>query len=176
MKKRTKQKYLPEFIYGAIDGTVTTFAVVSGSLGASLSSSVILILGFANLFADGFSMAISSYLSSKSQKELMEKHKHKHEHQKDPKKTALATFIAFVLIGFIPLISFVLAIFIPSLNKNKFIYSIILTALAFLIVGSIKGKITQTNKLKSSIETLLIGGIAALIAFLVGYFLKGIVV
>src|SRR3989344_8423677 len=173
---KTQRKYLPEFVYGAIDGTVTTFAVVFGSLGASLNSSVILILGFANLFADGFSMAISNYLSTKSQKELMEKHKHKHEHQKDPKKTALATFIAFVLIGFIPLLSFVLAIFSPVINNNKFLYSIILTTLAFLIVGSYKGKITQTSKVKSSIETLIIGCIAALIAFLVGYLLKEIVI
>ncbi len=173
---RTRQRYLPEFVYGAIDGTITTFAIVTGSLGASLSTSIILILGFANLFADGFSMAISNYLSTKSQKQLFEKHGHKHEHQKDPRKTALATFISFVLIGFIPLISFILALFIPVINKNKFIYSIILTALAFTIIGSVKGKITDTNKLKSSIETLFIGGIAALIAFLVGYFLKGIVI
>src|SRR3989344_4019815 len=69
-KKRTERKYLAEFVYGAIDGTVTTFAVVAGAVGASLSSTVILILGFANLFADGFSMAVSNYLSNKSQSEF----------------------------------------------------------------------------------------------------------
>ncbi len=176
MKSSTEKKYLPEFVYGAIDGIVTTFAVVAGSLGASLSSSVILILGFANLFADGFSMAVSNYLSTKSQREILAKHKHKYiNHQKDPKKTALATFIAFVLIGFIPLISFVFAPFNQHINSTKFLYSIILTILAFLIVGAVKGRITQTSKLKSAIETLFIGGIAAIIAFVVGYLLKAIV-
>ena len=70
MKKEDYKKYLPEIVYGGIDGTVTTFAVVSGALGASLNSAVILILGFANLFADGFSMAVSNYLSSKSERDM----------------------------------------------------------------------------------------------------------
>ena len=46
------KSYLGEFVYGAIDGAVTTFAVVAGATGANLPSTVILILGFANLFAD----------------------------------------------------------------------------------------------------------------------------
>ena len=136
MKRDTERKYLPEFVYGAIDGIVTTFAIVAGAFGASLSSTVILILGFANLFADGFSMAMSNYLSTKSEKELNKMHKHKH--QKEPRKTALATFVAFVIIGFIPLISFVLALFIPLINENKFLYSTILTGFAFVIVGAVK--------------------------------------
>jgi vacuolar iron transporter family protein len=175
MKKRTQKKYLPEFVYGAIDGTVTTFAIIAGAIGASLSSSIILILGFANLFADGFSMAVSNYLSTKSQKELFSKHPHKHTHQKDPKKTALATFISFTLIGFIPLFPFVLAIFMPQLNSFKLILSIILTAIAFLIIGYYRGKITERNHFNSSLETILIGGMAALIAFFVGYLLRGLV-
>jgi len=62
-------RYIKSFIYGGLDGTVTTFAVVAGVAGASLSSSVILILGFANLAADGISMAVSDYLSTKAEKE-----------------------------------------------------------------------------------------------------------
>lgn len=58
--------YLPEFIYGWIDGIVTTFAVVAWATGANLDISVVLILWFANLFADGFSMSVWSYLSTKS--------------------------------------------------------------------------------------------------------------
>lgn len=69
------QKYLGEFVYGGIDGSVTTFAVVSGSVGAGLDSSVILILGFANLLADGFSMSVGAYLSTKSELANFEKHK-----------------------------------------------------------------------------------------------------
>ena len=69
------QEYLAEFVYGGIDGSVTTFAVVAGSVGAGLDSSVIIILGFANLFADGFAMSIGAYLSSKTEVDNYEKHK-----------------------------------------------------------------------------------------------------
>ncbi|MEP2309872.1 VIT1/CCC1 transporter family protein, partial [Rhodopirellula bahusiensis] len=59
-----KPDYLADFVYGAIDGTVTTFAVVSGVAGADLSSSIVIILGFANLIGDGFSMAASNFLGT----------------------------------------------------------------------------------------------------------------
>ncbi len=64
--------HFEDFIYGSIDGAVTTFAVVAGVVGASLSPNIILILGFANMFADGFSMAVANYQSSKAQKEYVE--------------------------------------------------------------------------------------------------------
>ena len=68
-------KYLGQIVYGGIDGSVTTFAVVAGATGANLPSSVVIILGFANLFADGFAMSIGSYLSSKSERDIYEKHR-----------------------------------------------------------------------------------------------------
>ena len=74
---------IEEFVYGATDGAVTTFAVVAGVVGAGLSPSIILILGFANLFADGFSMAIGNYLGSKSQKEYIEKKRRREEWEID---------------------------------------------------------------------------------------------
>jgi VIT1/CCC1 family predicted Fe2+/Mn2+ transporter len=61
--------YLRDWVYGGIDGSVTTFAVVAGVAGASLSTSVILILGFTNLVADGFSMAAGSYSSTHTESE-----------------------------------------------------------------------------------------------------------
>lgn len=66
---KTEGRYLKSIVYGGMDGIVTTFAVVSGVTGAALSNSVILILGFANLIADGLSMAIGDYLSTKSEHE-----------------------------------------------------------------------------------------------------------
>ncbi len=69
------ENYLGEFVYGGIDGCVTTFAVVAGSVGAGLDSAVIIILGFANLFADGFAMSIGAYLSAKSEIDNYNKHK-----------------------------------------------------------------------------------------------------
>jgi len=62
-------RYVKSLIYGGLDGIVTTFAVVAGVAGASLSASVVLILGFANLIADGLSMAIGDFLSTKAENE-----------------------------------------------------------------------------------------------------------
>lgn len=72
---RRVQEYLGEFVYGGIDGSVTTFAVVAGSVGAGLDSAIIIILGFANLLADGFAMSVGAYLSAKSEKDNYDKHK-----------------------------------------------------------------------------------------------------
>jgi VIT1/CCC1 family predicted Fe2+/Mn2+ transporter len=68
-------RYLPEFVYGGIDGSVTTFAVVAGAAGAGLEGNIVLILGFANLIADGFSMSVGSYLSAKSALDMYDKHR-----------------------------------------------------------------------------------------------------
>ena len=169
--KRGIWKYLPEFVYGGIDGSVTTFAVVAGAMGASFSSTIILILGFANLFADGVSMALSNYDSNKSDRELHSRTKF----EKTSTKSALATFISFLIVGFIPLLFFVLALFFPVLLKNAFLFSIILTALAFLFVGSVKGIVTGKHPIQSALETLFIGAIASSLAFLVGYILKNVI-
>ncbi len=59
--------YLRDFVYGAIDGVITTFAVVSGVAGAGLAPGIIIILGLANLIADGFSMAVSNYLGTRAE-------------------------------------------------------------------------------------------------------------
>lgn len=83
LAKPPKQHYLRDWIYGGIDGTVTTFAVVSGVIGGQLSHIVILILGFANLFADGFSMAAGNYLGTKSEKEQYQQHEKTEEQHID---------------------------------------------------------------------------------------------
>ena len=68
-------EYLGEIVYGGIVGSVTTFAVVAGAAGAGLSSTVVIILGFANLIADGFSMSVGAYLSSKSEQRQIHERK-----------------------------------------------------------------------------------------------------
>ncbi len=65
----SNHNYIRDFIYGGIDGAVTTFAIVSGVSGAELSTSIVLILGFANLAADGFSMAASNYLGTRAEQD-----------------------------------------------------------------------------------------------------------
>lgn len=77
-------KYSVEnFVYGAIDGAVTTFAIVTGVVGASLAPSIIIILGFANLLADGFSMAIGNYLAVKTQNEFIQRERKREEWEID---------------------------------------------------------------------------------------------
>jgi len=170
-----KYKYMPEFVYGGTDGAITTFAIVSGVFGASLSSTIVLILGFANLFADGFSMAVSNYLSTKSRNDLQKELKGV---RTNAMKAALVTFASFFVIGFIPLFSFVIAALtdFQHIVQNQFIYSAALTIVALGIVGWFKGKVSEKNKLRSLIQTVLIGGIAAVLAFLIGYFMKSLII
>ena len=94
---------------------------------------------------------------------------------KHPLKSGIATFMSFFLIGFIPLLSFVLANSIPDLNRIQFTLAVVLTGVALLIVGGVKGELVNKHPIRSSLETLVIGGIAAVLAFAVGYFLRGLV-
>ncbi len=73
LRRGPDPSYLRDFIYGAIDGAVTTFAVVSGVAGAGLSAGVVIILGLANLLADGFSMAASNFLGVRADRQLRER-------------------------------------------------------------------------------------------------------
>lgn len=67
LEKGPKVSYLRDWVYGGIDGTVTTFAIMAGVVGASLSAGVVIILGVANLLADGFSMAAANYTGTKAE-------------------------------------------------------------------------------------------------------------
>ncbi|HVY01154.1 MAG TPA: VIT1/CCC1 transporter family protein [Candidatus Nanoarchaeia archaeon] len=169
--------YLPEFVYGGIDGTITTFAVVSGALGASLSSSVVIIMGVANLVADGFSMAVANYLSVKSMKDLSRSKKMPGaiaQEFKHPMKAASATYISFILLGLIPLLPFIINAVLDGSNASGFYYSIFFTALAFLSIGAIKGFVVRKHWFQSAIETLIIGSIAAAFAFGAGYYIESL--
>lgn len=67
--------YIAEFVYGGIDGAITTFAVVAGAAGANADLTWVLIFGFANLIADGFSMSVGNFFSVKAERDNFEKHK-----------------------------------------------------------------------------------------------------
>lgn len=161
--------YLKEFVYGATDGTVTTFAIIAGSAGAELPATVVIILGVSNVLADGFSMASSNYLSEKS-----------HRDQNDlvaavsPFRNAFATFISFILVGFIPILPYAVNA-IWGIWQETFFISCLFTFFAFLFIGQIRGRISQKNNLRTALETLLIGGVAATVAYSVGAFLDRIV-
>ena len=168
-------KFLKSIVYGGLDGIITTFAVVAGVAGASLSSSIVLILGFANLIADGISMAVGDFLSSKAEREYVHTKDLKSSKKAAPFKLGLTTFISFILFGFIPLMIYVLDSIFPAITINKFLFSIILTAIALFILGVFKARVTHKHWLYSGAEVLIIGGLAATAAFIVGKFLAGLV-
>src|SRR4051794_4730013 len=72
LSSATEHNYLGDFVLGAVDGTVTTFAVVAGAAGADLGGGVAIIMGVANLLADGFSMAVSNYLRTTADRQAVE--------------------------------------------------------------------------------------------------------
>lgn len=169
MKAKFEQ-YLGQLVYGAIDGSVTTFAVVAGAAGAKLSSTVIIILGFANLIADGFSMGASAYLSAKSERDLKKSKDAAHDDGETPMGDGVATFLSFVVIGLVPVLVYVVdALLGMKLDSpTLFAISCFLTGAAFMAIGIIKGQMTKTSQLKAAFETLLLGGIAAALAYILG--------
>lgn len=221
--------YVGDFVYGAMDGSVTTFAVVSGVAGAALSPGIVVILGFANLFADGFSMAVGNYLSAKSRNEFIENERRRErwevehypageveeirqifrkkgfrgrgleavvktitsdrkvwvetmmreelgimEERNSPIRKGAATFVSFVSVGFVPLVPYVFSSLSARVAANAYIISVALTFTAVFLVGSAKIYVTGKNWLLSGLETLLIGGLAAGIAYGIGFLLRGI--
>ena len=167
------EKYLSEIVYGAIDGIVTTFAVVAASVGAGLSSAVVIILGVANLIADGFSMGVSAYLSAKSEAALEQKDGR--ESKKQPVKIGVATFGAFVAVGFVPVMVYV-ADYVFKLNfDNLFLIASVMAAAAFAFVGVLKSVVAKESVVSAIFETLGLGAVAALVAFYLGDVLERII-
>lgn len=178
MKKRLEES-LGEFVYGAIDGTVTTFAVVAGAAGAGLGSPVIVVLGFANLIADGFSMGASAYLSAKSKRDLKikqhtesgeEQKPHDMSHGERPVADGLTTFGSFVVVGFVPFMLYVIdsLLGLDIAGPTLFMWSAILTGLVFISIGALKAHVTKTKVWRAAAETLGLGAIAAILAYALG--------
>jgi len=218
-----KPSYVRDFVYGGIDGAITTFAVVAGVVGADLSAKVILILGLANLLADGFSMAASNYSGVKTVvddleriREIERKHilhdpQGEREEvrqllarkglqgetledavasvtsdeavwidlmlteeyglsptQSSPFLAGVATFVAFLICGAVPILPFVLQI------QPAFETSVAMTGLVFFLIGAAKSRWALAAWWRSGLETLLIGGVAAALAYAVGYLLQGL--
>jgi VIT1/CCC1 family predicted Fe2+/Mn2+ transporter len=169
------EEYLSQFVYGGIDGTVTTFAVVAGATGARLSTGIVIILGFANLIADGFSMGVGSYLSSKSEIDLQRKNKKPIDGDKSPVINGFATYLSFILIGFVPLLIYTVDYIFSLGIDNLFLYASVLTALAFVGIGLLKSYVAHTGKPRAVAETLSLGLIAAVIAYFIGDLLERVI-
>ncbi len=163
---QNKGDYIRDVVLSANDGIVTTFAVVTGSLGASLSPSVVVILGLANLFADGLSMSTGSYLGVKSEIEFEQSEGKKVKIGTRPLKNGLVSFFSFGIAGFIPLISFVFKF------DNAVLISSVLVVASLFTVGIFRGIVSNKNVLRTAFENLLIGGASAVVAFYVGEMAK----
>lgn len=162
------EHYLKDLVYGANDGIITTFAVVSGVAGAQLEARIVLILGFANLLADGFSMGASNLLSIRSDEAV------RHASglavlEPFPGRHSLATFAAFVLAGCVPLLSYVVTV-----TDDPFATAVFLTLAALFFVGAARSLVTGLSWFKSGLEMLLIGSVAAGVAYGVGSFVEGL--
>lgn len=173
--KQHFEDYLSEFVYGGIDGAVTTFAVVAGATGAGFSLQVILVLGFANLIADGFSMSVGSYLSKKSEIELMVKRKESIKDQPSPVINGLTTYLSFFLFGLVPLLVYAVDWVLELNSNNLFLLSVISTALAFFGIGLLKSRVAKTPVIRAVLETVLLGLIAAIFAYVLGDVLESII-
>lgn len=168
---RDSGRYLAEVVYGANDGIVTTFAVVSGVAGAALDPSIVVVLGVANLLADGFSMGMSNFLSRRSEMDYratVDPEGDGGDGGKSPRRTALATFGAFVLAGWTPLAPYLLGV------EPLFTLSVAFTGVAFFAVGASRSLVTDRAWSTNGVEMLVVGMAAAAVAFAVGRLLQGV--
>ncbi|MEM9786123.1 MAG: VIT1/CCC1 transporter family protein [Pseudomonadota bacterium] len=214
---QTDSGRLRDAIFGGIDGTVTTFAIVAGVQGAGLPAGVVVALGLANVLADGFSMAAGNYAGTKAvaddrrrlwqveERHIREDPKGEREELKQilarkglrgrvlteaaemissdnnqwialmmaeeyglpsvearPAQAAAVIFVAFVVAGMLPLIPYLVGM-TPAL-----VWSTGMAGLTFLAIGAIKSRWSLAPWWRSALETLLIGGAAAALAFAVG--------
>jgi VIT1/CCC1 family predicted Fe2+/Mn2+ transporter len=162
--------YIRDIVYGANDGIVTTFAIVAGVRGADLATATVLVLGFANLAADGLSMAAGNYLGIKSERatELAGSYDSKLETM-HAAKHGTVTWFSFVSAGLMPLLPF----FFSLSLQTAFLISVGLTAVTMYAVGAMRTFVTRQSPWRSGIEMLLVGGLAGIAAFLAGWLVEG---
>jgi len=178
MSMRTQvetSEHLKAAVYGANDGIITTFAVVAGVAGAGLSTSIVLIMGLANMVADGISMGLSNYLGERSQRRYWDDHKKKPIFDPAIWHSAAITFLAFNAAGTLPLTPYLLNLLGFS-TPNPFFFSIIATAFALFLVGSLRTTVTKGIWWKNGLEMLAVGALAAIAAYTIGGLIEKLVV
>ncbi|MCC7416779.1 MAG: VIT1/CCC1 transporter family protein [Acidobacteria bacterium] len=162
--------YVRELVYGANDGIITTFAVVAGVAGGSLPLHVVLIIGAANLFADGMSMAAGNYLAIRSHESVLQT-QGLPEEEASPLRHAAATFLAFVVAGIVPLAPYMIA----SWPAGRFVSSIGLTFLGMFGIGASRALIADVRWWRAGFEMLGLGAVVAALAYGSGTLVAAIV-
>ncbi len=132
---------------------------MSGVVGASLSETVILVLGFANLLADGFSMGASNYLARRSEADAAAR-----ADRLEAARHGSATFASFVVAGVVPLLAYLM----PLSSDTAFLLALVLTGAALFGVGASRALVTKLGFLRSGLEMLLVGSLAAAVAYGIG--------
>src|SRR3989344_5458209 len=213
-------RYLKDIVFAANDGIITTFAVVAGTVGADLSPAIILILGFSNMFADGFSMASGNFLGTRSEKDFYRKEE-KEEYREikeipererqevrdiliekgyegakleqmvslisgnekfwvefmmleelklyspedeSASRNAAITFASFVVAGVIPLVPYV-----AFGQHASFLMACVFSGAALFTVGALRAYFSPRSAFALGLEMLVVGGIAAAIAYGIGF-------
>jgi len=151
--------YLPDLVYGANDGIITTFAVVSGVVGANLSERIILILGFANLLADGFSMGASNFLARRSYANAEDRAR-----GGEAARHGAATVVGFITAGVVPLVAYL----VPLSDDARFPVAVVLTLSTLFAVGASRAAVTRLGWMRSGLEMLFVGALAAAVAYSIG--------
>jgi VIT1/CCC1 family predicted Fe2+/Mn2+ transporter len=162
--------YIRDIIYGANDGIITTFAVVAGVAGGALSPRAVLIVGVANLFADGLSMGVGNYLSIRSNESARAAQQLPIE-EAAPVRHGIATMLAFVAAGALPLVPYVLGV--PA--AGGFTHSVLLTFGALFVVGALRTLVTVDRWWSAGLEMLALGAVVAAAAYGAGALVAAIV-
>jgi VIT1/CCC1 family predicted Fe2+/Mn2+ transporter len=147
-------------VYGASDGIITTFAVVAGVAGGALSHTTVLIIGAANLAADGLSMAVGNFAAIRAH-ESARAVDNLPEEESEPARHAVATFAAFVLAGAVPLAPYIVA----PMAQNEFSWSCVFTLAALFAVGALRARVTGDRWWLTGGEMLLLGVVVAAAAY-----------
>jgi VIT1/CCC1 family predicted Fe2+/Mn2+ transporter len=153
--------YLRDMVYGALDGVITTLAVVAGSAGADLEPRIGLILGMANLVADGLSMGASNYLALKSELEQTGSS----VADEMPWRHGLATFVAFGSVGAVPLLAYLVP---HGAAVGALPIAVGLGFLALSVVGAVRATYVRKARWRSAAEVLVIAAAASGSAYFIG--------
>ena len=163
LRART-QHYLRDMVYGANDGLITTFAVVAGVEGGALTRRAVLVVGLANLLADGLSMGVGNYLSIRAQ-EGVRRSMDLPEEEARPARHGAATFLAFVAAGALPLVPYVLSVWPAS---TRLASATLVTFAALFGVGALRSAVTKDSPVVGGLEMLGLGLAVAAVAYYAG--------
>jgi VIT1/CCC1 family predicted Fe2+/Mn2+ transporter len=164
------QHYIRDLVYGANDGVITTFAVVAGVTGGTLNPVAVLVLGVANLIADGLSMGVGNYLGIRSDERVREAQELP-EQEAFPIRHGLATFMAFVAAGAVPLLPYIFT----GIATNRFVASTVLSLLVLFVVGAARSRVGTGTWWMNGLEMLGLGVLVGAAAYYAGAIVSALV-